>query len=210
MAGANYLIAMCDVLGFTQLVGTVGLDEIYRTYLALLAEFEPHPIFRIKSDTFEREIVLNRVVFSDTVLLWAPAGETMELLPYVLGQIMVRAVSTMPLRAGLAYGECIIDPAREVYVGQPIIDAYHTERAQEWMGGAFHASCWTEPGFRDLLCQGYQRGAVRYAVPVKAGETRAQVWASSCATSVMSGTFSSRPTTSMIAVARASSSTVLV
>jgi hypothetical protein len=101
--------------------------------------------------------------------MWAPAGEAMELLPSVLGQIMGRAMSSMPLRAGLAFGDCVIDPANELYVGQPIIDAYHTEQSQEWVGGAFHPSCWRRPGLRDALCRGYEGSAVQYAVPVKAG-----------------------------------------
>jgi hypothetical protein len=171
MPAASYLIAMCDVLGFTSLVAATSLAEIRERYLALVAQLEPHPLFRIRTGTYEREIVLNRVVFSDTILLWAPAGDTMELLPYVLGHIIGKAVSSLPLRAGLAFGECIIDPANELYVGQPIIDAYRTEQAQEWMGGAFHPSCWQRPGFRDVLCKGYERSAIQYAVPVKPGTT---------------------------------------
>ena len=169
MPAAPYLIAMCDVLGFTSLVATTPLDEIHERYRALLAQLEPHPLFRIRAGTHERELVLNRVVFSDTILMWAPAGEAMELLPSVLGQIMGRAMGSMPLRAGLAFGECVIDPANELYVGQPIIDAYHTEQSQEWVGGAFHPSRWRRPGLRDLLCKGYERSAVKYPVPVKAG-----------------------------------------
>ena len=77
MPSGQYLIAMCDVLGFTNLVAATPLDEIYKRYLALVAELDPHPLFRIMTGTYEREIVLNRVVFSDTILLWAPAGDTM-------------------------------------------------------------------------------------------------------------------------------------
>lgn len=164
MPVAPYLIAMCDVLGFTRLVATTPLDEIHERYRALLAQLEPHPLFRIKAGTYEREIVLNRVVFSDTILMWAPAGEAMELLPGVLGQLMGRAMGSMPLRAGLAFGECVIDPANELYVGQPI-----TEQSQEWVGGAFHPSCWRRPGLHDVLCRGYEGSAVKYPVPVKAG-----------------------------------------
>jgi len=73
----------------------------------------------------------------------------------------------MPLRAGIAFGECIIDPAKEIYIGQPMIDAYHTERAQEWVGGAFHPSCWQSPGLLEALCKGHDRSAVKYPVPTK-------------------------------------------
>lgn len=168
MAPAQYLVAMCDVLGFTHLVATTALDEIHKKYLALVDKLEPHPLFRMAPGTYAREIVLNRVVFSDTILYWAPAGDTMELLPTVLGQIMGQAMSSMPLRAGLAFGECIIDPASEIYVGQPIIDAYRTEREQEWIGGAFHPSCWQWRGLLEALCKGHERSAVKYPVPAKA------------------------------------------
>ncbi len=169
MASAEYLVAMCDVLGFTHLVATTALDEIHARYLALVEALEPRPFYRITPGTYAREIVLNCRVFSDTILYWAPAGDAMELLPFVLGQIMAQAMSTMPLRAGLAFGNCIIDPAREIYIGQPIIDAYHTEREQEWVGGAFHPSCWKRRGLLDVLCKGRERSAVKYPVPVKAG-----------------------------------------
>lgn len=169
MPSRPYLIAICDVLGFANLVAATPLDEIYARYEALVARLDPHPLFRIRTGTYQREIVLNRVVFSDTILWWAPAGETMAILPHVLAQIMASAVESMPLRAGLAFGECVIDPAHEIYIGQPIIDAYRTEQAQEWMGGAFHPSCWEHPGLRDELCRGYERSAVAYDVPVKAG-----------------------------------------
>ena len=172
MPSGKYLIAMCDVLGFTNLVSATPLDEIYKRYMALLTQLEPNPLFRIKPVTYEREIILDRVVFSDTILCWAPAGEAVEVLPVVIGQIMARAVGSMPLRAGLAFGECVIDPANDIYIGQPIIDAYRTEQAQEWMGGAFHPSCWTMHGLLEKLCKGYERSAVKYAVPVKTAATR--------------------------------------
>ena len=148
------------------------LDEIYKRYMALLTQLDPNPLFRIKPVTYEREIILDRVVFSDTILCWAHAGEAVEILPVVIGQIMARAVGSMPLRAGLAFGECVIDPANDIYIGQPIIDAYRTEQAQEWMGGAFHPSCWTMHGLLEKLCKGYERSAVKYAVPVKTAATR--------------------------------------
>jgi hypothetical protein len=169
MAPAAYLVAMCDVLGFTNLVASATLDEIRRRYLALVAHLGPHPLFRIRTASHEREVVLNRVVFSDTVLFWAPDGDAMELLPHVVAQILGRAMDSMPLRVGFAFGDCIIDPANELYIGQPIIDAYHTEQAQDWVGGAFHPTCWLRPGLRDRLCRGYEGSAVEYAVPVKAG-----------------------------------------
>jgi len=170
MPSGQYLIAMCDVLGFTNLVAATRLDEIYQRYLALVGQLDP--LFRITPVTYKRVNVLDRVIFSDTILLWAPDGAEIEILPHVLGGLMANAVGSMPLRAGLAFGECIIDPANEIYIGQPIIDAYRTEQAQEWMGGAFHPSCWKRPGLHSVLSNGYEGSAVAYDVPVKTGHAR--------------------------------------
>ena len=81
MPAAPYLIAMCDVLGFTRLVATTPLDEIHERYRALLAQLEPHPLFRIKAGTYAREIVLNRVVFSDTILMITVSARRVIALP---------------------------------------------------------------------------------------------------------------------------------
>jgi hypothetical protein len=34
----------------------------------------------------------------------------------------------------------LVDEERSIIVGQPIVDAYLVEGAQEWIGGAFHSS----------------------------------------------------------------------
>ena len=44
-------------------------------------------------------------------------------------------------QAGIAYGECAIRPSDGVYLGPPLVDAYQTEQAQEWIGAACHPSC---------------------------------------------------------------------
>ena len=169
MAFTRYLVAICDVLGFSNLVARESLERIHQRYSELLGRLEPSPIFLIDSKTGERKIVVNQIVFSDTVLFWAPAGNEMELLPTMLGQLMAASVGSLPLRIGLAFGECVIDRTKHIYIGQPIVDAYRTEQAQNWMGGAFHPSCWRHKGFLEFLCKDFERAAVRYPVPIVPG-----------------------------------------
>jgi hypothetical protein len=77
----------------------------------------------------------------------------------------------MPLRAGIAFGPCVIDPSRELYIGQPIVDAYDVEQAQEWVGAALHTSCEAAPAFLRLSNQDpaapNHEMFVKYAVPSK-------------------------------------------
>ena len=39
----------------------------------------------------------------------------------------------LPLRTGIAFGDCVIERERGLFAGQPIIDAYLTEEAQYWI-----------------------------------------------------------------------------
>jgi hypothetical protein len=44
----------------------------------------------------------------------------------------------IPLCGATAFGEVILDEAKGILIGQPIIDAYELENRQNWIGIAFH------------------------------------------------------------------------
>ena len=159
-----YYVAMCDVLGFSQLVGATSLETVYQKYRSLVDEVGPD-IFRTSPETSQRMYLVEHVVFSDTILFWAPADGQVEILPGLLCNLMRQVMGSMPLRVGIAFGDCVIDPQEHIYIGQPIIDAYLTEQAQEWVGGAYHRSCWSAPGFPEFATEWAQ--IVKYPVPVK-------------------------------------------
>ncbi len=164
---ALYLIAMCDVLGFSRMMKTRRLAEVYDTFVALRAQINGlAPLVGFAPRVEQPLLVLDAVMFSDTVLFWAPATGAMEVIAMNLCLLMSQALKFgLPLRVGLAFGECVIDSANDIYIGKPIVDAYETETRQAWMGGAYHPSCWNLPGFRERLCE--WRTAIRYDVPVK-------------------------------------------
>ncbi len=47
----------------------------------------------------------------------------------------------LPIRMGIAFGDCLIDKPRGRYLGLPIVNAHRVEIAQDWIGGAFDRSC---------------------------------------------------------------------
>src|SRR5215475_13419018 len=159
-----YFVAMCDVLGFSQLVGTTSLEMVHQQYRSLLDDVGPN-IFRSSPQTSQRIYLVEHVVISDTILFWAPADGQIEILPGLLCILMRQLMGSMPLRVGIAFGDCVIDPQEHIYIGQPIIDAYLTEQAQEWVGGAYHRSCWSAPRFPEFATEWAQ--IVKYPVPVK-------------------------------------------
>ncbi|MDQ7839417.1 MAG: hypothetical protein RDU83_00120 [bacterium] len=168
MAIGEYLVAVCDVLGFSHLVRTNPLETVYENYLGLRRQVRSFQCMVGYKPRSEPLLIVDGAVFSDTVLLWAPAEGAMDVLPMLLCFLVGQSIGSMPLRVGVAFGKCVIDSQNDIFIGQPIIDAHQTETRQQWVGGAYHHSCQTLPGFTEWLCD--HRAAVKYPVPAKEGD----------------------------------------
>jgi hypothetical protein len=159
----NPYIVMLDVLGFKNLVNSNPLDKIIEMYQDLIKESKP-----VRFDTSSGPIILDYTVFSDSIIIWTePTKDNINYLCYFLSSLIGYSIKKcMPLRFGIAYGECEMDKCKNIFIGKPIIDAHQTESNQQWIGGAFHESCYDAPYF-DLMK--YLRFAYIYNVPVKNG-----------------------------------------
>lgn len=172
-------VAMCDVLGFTALnkkveSGELGLDELGQRYYALLEETDKNREYDRLTFTRDQppEVTFCRVpwaVFSDTILLWLDAcdeenhwGAVNQFFSILAISVLASIHLEMPLRIGIAYGECYIDTRASIFLGPPIVNAYDTERSQNWVGGALHPSCTIAPGFEKLIQVGL---AVPFQIP---------------------------------------------
>lgn len=185
---ASRYLAVCDVLGFTNSVASQPVweladryrrlvDETKRSCAGLIPDADP-TLGRQPSWAREK---LGHAVFSDTLFLWsAPMHRRTDnksrslnwmkgfyFFTTIKNLIAYALLQDLPLRGGIAFGESLIDPARHIYIGQPIIEAYRTEQRQEWMGVALHPSCldapnpdWYDPNDDSVL--------VEYPVPTKA------------------------------------------
>ena len=170
MAEAQYVVAMCDVLGFSNLIRTQPLDLILTRYRSLREQARAFQMQGYTPGIAQAINVVDCVIFSDTVLFWAPATGAPDVLPMLLCFLVAKTLAEMPLRIGIACGSCVIDPVNDIFIGVPIVDAYETESMQEWVGGAYHDSCEQLPGFLEWLCN--KGTAVQYPVPVKPSTPR--------------------------------------
>ncbi len=101
---------------------------------------------------------LDHFIFSDTILVWKDVeilnGDHDKVLKVgceefkhiCRGLCLIMDFATqarIPLRGGIAFGETIIniDGKNNEIIGQPIVNAYLVEEAQQWIGVAFHSSC---------------------------------------------------------------------
>jgi hypothetical protein len=124
----------------------------------------------------KRNLKLGYLHFSDTLMLWASALDTDDhdvniaafshICNTVANLIALALVNGLPLRGGLAFGECYINPAKQFAVGEPIVDAYLLEKEQEWLGAAVSAEQLREPATSEQL-EWSGLSLVRYRVPTK-------------------------------------------
>jgi hypothetical protein len=145
-----HCIAMLDILGFRQLVKTRRLSWLVDQLDFLFAAAEPKEascgLLSADDRVRERDLTLGHLHFSDTRMLWTPPMDTEDgdfnvlafshICNTVANLIALALINGVPLRGGLALGECYINPAKQLAVGQPIVDAYLLEQEQEWLGAA--------------------------------------------------------------------------
>jgi hypothetical protein len=138
------MVGMFDIVGFQRLLNSLGLDGV----LARVGELERHLRLHFRWEA-------RFVMFSDTVLLYShplPAGgnEIREwarqhhvdaFLRWCSLLQALSLIAELPMRGGVALGECALAPSRGRLVGQPIADAYLLSEAQDWIGVALHESC---------------------------------------------------------------------
>lgn len=143
----KYMIALCDILGFSRMVETLALSDIVSEALGWVRRalhFCVHhtPTIVPTIPTFveiENHADLGVAWFSDTILLFTRRDDdacVQQLLSTVCGLIFVTMYAKQRIRAGIAYGEAHIDPIEHLYVGMPLVEAHRLEQAQEWSGGA--------------------------------------------------------------------------
>lgn len=173
-----YTVAVCDVLGFSDLVNKTDLGTLVDDHLAKLQGCLSHSIHKqIFSNQVPSltEITAHPKVgiawFSDTVLLYtredndACLQELYATVGWLLFETLIQ--SRTRIRAGIAYGEAFIDAPNSLYVGRPIIEAHCLEQRQQWSGAALAPSavdrtplCVRDGDFADWWL-------VRYDVPLK-------------------------------------------
>jgi len=174
-------IAFCDVIGFKNLIMSEKLVKIANNYNKLILEVKKIASrVSIPELNYFKDYELNNAIFSDTILVWSDVfNKTFDNIwkydHYFLNMVSllfnVGIKYDLPLRIGIAYGECIIEPEKNIFLGLPLINAYYTEGEQEWIGIGCHPSCLESP-IKSKLCFSTQEGIqlgplIYYPVPIK-------------------------------------------
>ena len=142
----DYLIAVCDILGFSNLVENNPLEVVVDKSLGWFRKSLHHSVHKgtfpkatptlkqLQSDTN-----VGLAWFSDTILLYTKrdTDEAVRTLLSVVGWLIFETIleGNTKVRCGVSYGPAFVDPDNSLYVGRPIVDAYRLEQRQEWAGG---------------------------------------------------------------------------
>ncbi|HEX8633962.1 MAG TPA: hypothetical protein VF703_07395 [Pyrinomonadaceae bacterium] len=150
---AEYLFAFLDVLGFEELLKSIGLDELSRRYEELLAvalapqsETRPWSLAQtlVRGDPVPALMWLpmQTAYFSDSLLLWVHyhPGHVEEFLNRC-SKVFCQALGLgLPIRGAIAVGRARLDKKNGIYLGSPLIEAVRLEGKSDWVGIALSAS----------------------------------------------------------------------
>jgi len=147
---SKYVIALCDILGFSDLVKNHPLDTIVDDVLGWFRQALHHSINKNgwpeivpKLDEIDNNSKIGLAWFSDTILFFTreDTDKSLQELLQTVGWLLFETMHyTIRMRAGIAYGDAFIDPKNAIYVGVPIIEAHQLEQQQQWSGAALPKS----------------------------------------------------------------------
>lgn len=177
---SNRYFALVDILGFSKMVKHRAIGEIVADIQRLLriSEERDCTLYWTPSGGAKRSdyLKIDRYHFSDTLLFWSQSVDgsdlqleneiSMHFYCFLCNLVSSALFEQIPLRGAIAFGPMHADSLAGVVVGQPVIDAYRLEQAQEWIGVALDTSCSARPQHKEA---GFF--LVRYPPPLKSGSS---------------------------------------
>ncbi|MFV0420549.1 MAG: hypothetical protein ACK5KT_17730 [Dysgonomonas sp.] len=136
----NRFVCFLDIMGFKDMVMRNSHESIYK----MLNDFSK------KRDTLDGAISLPKqyetdslktVSFSDSIVIFTKEDtkECLELLTLATSWLFAKAIEAgIPLKGAIAHGTMSINVSRQIFFGQPLIDAYLLEEEVEFYGIVIH------------------------------------------------------------------------
>jgi len=149
------VVCLLDVLGFENLLATLGLEGLRQRYTRLVdyvrqqaggIDVVPTPDGHVAVGW----LVLGNAYFSDSLLFWMEYSKIgLASFTHSVSEAICFGIETeLPLRGAIAVGEAILDNSSGVFLGVPLVEVAGVERTQRWIGASLGPS-FTKPGFHD-------------------------------------------------------------
>jgi hypothetical protein len=174
----NYMVAVCDILGFSKLVKDYPADVVVKDILSWVRKALYHSTHK---NNFPQHVPtlkelqthahLGLVWFSDTIMLYTNEDndESIRTLITTLSWLLFETIFNpyARLRCGVSYGQAVIEPENAIYVGKPFVEAFELEKSQAWSGGALTSKAVQRIPEEAREGQNINWWVVPYKVPLK-------------------------------------------
>ena len=140
------MVAVCDILGFSDLVRQKPLDEMINYHITnyhnLIKASIPKTskVYQTSSQEFINQQLVGAAIFSDTVLIFSLVDNkrSYNQVIYAVTSILAQPILSPEyrFRIGISYGDFYHDATKNIYVGKALIEAHELEKKQNWSGGA--------------------------------------------------------------------------
>jgi len=178
----KYTIALCDILGFSDLINSNDIRDIVEKILAWFRKSLHHSLHKNSFPEYVppySELQISSKIgiawFSDTLILYTrqDSDECIQELFGTLGWLLFETMlyGVTRLRGGISYGEAFIDTENSLYVGHPIIEAYKHEQRQQWSGASLDERAVERLPMDARTGRFVDWWVVPYSVPLKDGST---------------------------------------
>jgi hypothetical protein len=175
----NHMVAVCDILGYSNLVREHSLQELVNYHLGNIVNVVKSSIpTREENKSVPTQVELlktgavGHVSFSDTVIIYSLTDDR-DGRKNVLDaayRLLCIPMNTpyYRYRIGIAYGEMYVDVNKDIYIGKALVEAHDLEVLQEWSGASLTDSA--AKMFKDHILENSM--LVDYEVPIKGNTTK--------------------------------------
>lgn len=135
----NRFVAFFDILGFKDLVARKSHEEIHEllTKISDIQEILTKKIYKTDGN-------ISIANFSDSIIIFSKDDSTATFFfdfLFTISYLFAKAIEyTIPLKGAIALGQISVDKKKQLYFGQPIIDAYLLEEELNYLGIIAHNS----------------------------------------------------------------------
>jgi hypothetical protein len=168
------MVAVCDILGYGNLVREHSLEELKKYHLrniqSVIHSSIPKQGLNVESVTQSELLAtgaVGHIAFSDTIVIYSLLDDR-DGRKNVLDSVyrLISSPMNTPYyryRVGIAYGEMFVNKDEGIYIGKAIVEAHDLEVLQQWSGAVLTESA--ARMFRD--CFPERCLLVDYDVPIK-------------------------------------------
>ncbi len=175
----NHMVAVCDILGYSNLVREHSLTELVNYHLGNILNVINSSIPTREENTnvptqieLLKTCAVGHVSFSDTVIIYSLNDDRYgrKNVLDVVYRLLCIPMNTpyYRYRIGIAYGEMYVDRNNDIYIGKALIEAHDLEVLQEWSGASLTDSAASM--FKEYSPENSM--LVDYDVPIKGDTTK--------------------------------------